>query len=171
MRQILAALGSGTLFGLGLTISRMVDPAKVLGFLDITGKWDPSLALVLAGATGTAAIGFRLVLGSRTAPLFADSFNLPTARVIDWRLVIGAAIFGGGWGLVGLCPGPALAGLGFAFQPVAVFVAAMLTGMAAFELMGRLQSPPAHPSHTHTAEATRLEHVQQLPHDETLRPD
>lgn len=139
MRQVLAALGSGLLFGLGLTVSRMVDPAKVLGFLDIAGNWDPSLALVLVGATGPAAIGFRLILGRRSAPLFAETFSLPTARAIDPRLVIGAAIFGVGWGLVGLCPGPSLAGLGLAFRPVSVFVAAMLVGMAGFELMGRLR--------------------------------
>ena len=138
MRQTIAALATGLLFGMGLTLSRMVDPAKVLGFLDIAGNWDPSLALVLAGATGTAAIGFRIVLGRRSAPLFANTFSLPTARDIDLRLVIGAAIFGVGWGLVGLCPGPALADLGLAFQPVAIFVAAMLAGMAAFELMGRV---------------------------------
>lgn len=140
MRQIIAALLAGTLFGLGLVLSRMVDPAKVLSFLDIAGNWDPSLALVLAGAAGTAAIGFRLVLGQRSAPLFAETFSLPTARAIDPRLVIGAAIFGIGWGLVGLCPGPSLVGLSLAFRLVAIFVIAMLVGMAAFELMGRLRS-------------------------------
>ncbi|MBY0331596.1 DUF6691 family protein [Roseicella aerolata] len=146
MRQTIAALAAGTLFGLGLTLSRMVDPAKVLGFLDIAGNWDPSLALVLAGATSTAAIGFRLILGRRSAPLFAEAFSLPTARAIDRRLVIGAAIFGVGWGLVGLCPGPALAGLGLAFRPVAIFVIAMLVGMAAFELMGRVRPPAGAPA-------------------------
>lgn len=137
MRQIIAPLAAGLLFGLGLTLSRMIDPAKVLGFLDIAGHWDPSLALVLVGAAGTAAIGFRLVLG-RVAPLFAETFNLPTARGIDHRLVIGAAVFGVGWGLVGLCPGPALTDLGLAFRPVVVFVVAMLAGMAVFELTGRM---------------------------------
>ena len=145
MPQLVAALAAGLLFGLGLTLSRMVDPAKVLGFLDIAGSWDPSLALVLAGATGTAALGFRLVLGRRAAPLFARTFNLPEARGIDRRLVIGAAIFGVGWGLVGLCPGPALAGLGLAFRPVAIFVAAMLAGMAVFELLGRARPLAAVP--------------------------
>lgn len=137
MAQIIAALAAGLLFGLGLVLSRMIDPAKVLGFLDIAGNWDPSLALVLAGATGTAAIGFRLVLNRRTAPLFAESFSLPTVRNIDWRLVVGAAIFGVGWGLVGLCPGPAVADLSLAFRPVAIFVIAMLGGMALFKLMDR----------------------------------
>lgn len=137
MPRILAALGAGLLFGLGLTVSRMVDPAKVLGFLDVAGNWDPSLALVLAGATGTTFLGFRLVLGRRDRPLFAREFSLPTARGIDARLVGGAAIFGVGWGLVGLCPGPALAALGLDFPPVALFVAAMLAGMAAFEMVPR----------------------------------
>lgn len=135
MAQIIAAVTAGLLFGVGLTLSRMIDPAKVLGFLDIAGNWDPSLALVLAGATGTAAIGFRLVLGRCTTPLFAETFSLPTARDIDWRLVLGAAIFGVGWGLVGLCPGPAMADLSLAFWPVTIFVTAMLTGMALFKVM------------------------------------
>lgn len=147
MLQIAAALASGLLFGLGLTLSRMIDPTKVLGFLDVAGSWDPSLALVLAGATGTAAIGFRLVFGLRVAPLFAGAFSLPTVRDIDWRLVAGAAIFGVGWGLVGLCPGPAVVDLGVAFGRAAIFVAAMLAGMAGFELAGRARPhagrPPA----------------------------
>lgn len=135
MYRIIAALVAGTLFGLGLTLSRMIDPAKVLGFLDIAGNWDPSLALVLAGATGTAAIGFRLVFNQRTAPLFAESFDLPTARNITLRLVIGAAIFGVGWGLVGLCPGPAITSLSLQIWPIAIFVLAMLGGMALFKMV------------------------------------
>jgi uncharacterized membrane protein YedE/YeeE len=135
MGQIVVALLAGLLFGLGLTLSRMIDPAKVLGFLDIAGNWDPSLAFVLAGAVGTAAVGFWLIRRHRTKPLLAEAFSLPTARTVDWRLVAGAAIFGVGWGLVGLCPGPALVGLTIAFRPVAIFVAAMLAGMALFELL------------------------------------
>jgi len=147
MRQIIAALVAGTLFGVGLTLSRMIDPAKVLGFLDIAGNWDPSLALVLVGATGTAAIGFRLVLGQRSAPLFAESFSLPTAHDITLRLVIGAAIFGVGWGLVGLCPGPAITGLSLEIRPIAIFVLAMLGGMALFKLVdGLLGGAAAAPS-------------------------
>lgn len=138
MRQFLAALAAGLLFGLGLTLSRMVDPAKVLGFLDVTGNWDPSLALVLAGATGTTAIGFRFVLSHWPRPLFGETFRLPTARTIDLRLVIGAAIFGVGWGLIGLCPGPALVALGVSFRSASIFVVAMLAGMAAFELRRRI---------------------------------
>ena len=151
MRQYIAALTAGLLFGLGLTLSRMVDPAKVLSFLDIAGNWDPSLALVLAGATGTAAIGFPLILGRRATPLFAETFSLPAARDIDLRLIAGAAIFGVGWGLVGLCPGPALAALSLAFWPVAIFVVAMFAGMAVFELMRRWRpeaEAPASPAHS-----------------------
>lgn len=139
MAQLIAALAAGLLFGVGLTFSRMIDPTKVLGFLDIAGNWDPSLALVLAGATGTAAIGFRLVLGRRNAPIFGETFSLPAARNIDWPLVLGAAIFGVGWGLVGLCPGPAVADLSVAFRPVVIFVIAMLGGMALFRLMERMR--------------------------------
>ncbi len=154
MRQTLAALAAGLLFGSGLIFSRMVDPAKVLGFLDVTGDWDPSLALVLVGATGTAAIGFRLILGRRSSPFFAETFSLPIARDIDLRLVIGAAIFGVGWGLVGLCPGPALVAMGVAFRSVVMFVVAMLAGMAAFQLMGRVRpraGAPVSPASTNTA--------------------
>src|SRR3546814_13253382 len=102
MRQSLAALVSGLLFGIGLTVSQMVNPAKVLNFLDLAGNWDPSLAFVLGGAVATAALGFRLVR-RRTVPLLAGAFQWPTARDIDRRLVLGAALFGVGWSLVGFC--------------------------------------------------------------------
>ncbi len=145
MRRSLAAGVAGLLFGLGLAVSRMTDPAKVLGFLDVAGPWDPSLAFVLAGATGVAAIGFPLVLRGRAAPLCDDRFHLPTARRVDRRLLAGAALFGVSWGLDGLCPGPALADLvpaaaGQAAWPVPVFVAAMLAGMGLFELVRRAAS-------------------------------
>lgn len=143
MLQIAAALAAGLLFGAGLAVSRMVDPAKVLGFLDIAGDWDPSLAFVLAGAAGTATLGFRLVLGHSTKPLFAELYRLPTARDIDRRLAAGAVLFGVGWGLVGLCPGPALANLGLAFRPAAIFVAAMIAGMALFKLSDRARAGTA----------------------------
>lgn len=143
MPQIIAALVSGLLFGVGLTLAQMVNPAKVLNFLDFAGTWDPSLAFVLAGATGTAAIGFRLVR-RRAAPLFAGKFQLPTATDIDRPLVIGAVLFGIGWGLVGLCPGPAVASLALAPADVAIFVVAMLAGM----LLQRFWTiRPARPSH------------------------
>ena len=134
MRQALAALAAGLLFGLGLTVSQMANPAKVLGFLDLWGDWDPSLAFVLAGTVVTAAAGFRLALRAGR-PLLAPAFGLPTATRIDRSLLFGAAVFGLGWGLVGFCPGPALTALGLDGLSVPVFVLAMLAGM----LLHRLQ--------------------------------
>ena len=133
MPQLLAAFAAGLLFGAGLVVSQMVNPAKVLNFLDVAGHWDPSLAFVLVGATGTALVGFRLVR-RRTAPLFAERFQLPTARLIDRPLLMGSAIFGIGWGLAGLCPGPAVAGLALAPGRLLPFMLAMLVGMAIFSL-------------------------------------
>lgn len=133
MPQLLAAFGAGLLLGAGLVVSQMVNPAKVLNFLDVAGRWDPSLAFVLAGATGTAFVGFRLVR-RRTAPLFAERFQLPTARLIDRALLMGSAIFGIGWGLAGLCPGPAVAGFALAPGRLLPFLLAMLVGMAIFSL-------------------------------------
>jgi hypothetical protein len=134
MIQALAALVAGLLFGLGLTISQMVNPAKVLNFLDLFGTWDPSLAFVLAGAVGTAAVGFHVVR-RRDRPLAAPTYHLPTEKRIDRPLLLGAAIFGLGWALVGFCPGPALTALGLGGLPVLIFVLAMLAGM----LLHRLQ--------------------------------
>ena len=128
MGNKIAALVAGLLFGFGLTLAQMVNPQKVLNFLDFAGTWDPSLAFVLGGATGTAAIGFAFVR-RRAAPLFSDRFQLPTAKDIDAPLVAGAVLFGIGWGLVGLCPGPAVAALTIAPRNVAVFVLALLAGM------------------------------------------
>ena len=133
MRQIVAALVAGLLFGGGLAVSGMIDPAKVLNFLDITGTWDASLAFVLAGATATAAIGFALVR-RRPAPLFAAQFQIPTARAVEPRLLAGATLFGIGWGLAGLCPGPALVDLAIAPGSIGLFVASMLAGMAVFRV-------------------------------------
>jgi uncharacterized protein len=129
MRRSLAALGAGIVFGFGLAVSHMIVPAKVLGFLDLAGDWDPSLAMVMAGAVLVSFAGYRLVR-RRAAPLFEAKFHLPTRTDIDANLVGGAALFGIGWGLVGLCPGPALAALAVADLKVIGFVAAMLAGMA-----------------------------------------
>lgn len=137
MNRILAAFACGLLFGVGLTVSQMINPGKVLGFLDVgaipSGGWDPSLALVLLGATTTALIGYRLVL-RRHRPLLADAFMLPARSDIDARLILGAVLFGAGWALVGLCPGPAVAVLGVDGLGAVVFVLAMLAGMAAYHL-------------------------------------
>ncbi len=149
MRQALAALAAGLLFGLGLTVSQMANPAKVLGFLDLAGDWDPSLAIVLAGAVATTALGFRLVRRAGR-PLLAPTFRLPSATRIDRPLLLGAILFGLGWGLVGFCPGPALAALGLDGLPVPVFILAMLAGMLLRRLQpsGRAPDQMATPAHS-----------------------
>jgi hypothetical protein len=128
---------AGLLFGAGLAISQMVDPAKVLAFLDVgaipSGGWDPSLAFVMGGALAVAALGFRLA-AARSRPLQAPVFHLPTRRDIDWRLASGAVLFGVGWGLVGYCPGPAIASLVYGLGDTVVFVVAMVAGMALYHL-------------------------------------
>jgi hypothetical protein len=125
---VLAALLCGVVFGVGLAVGGMTNPAKVLGFLDVTGVWDPSLAFVMGGALGVNALAFALTR-RRAQPLFAQSFALPTRSGLDRQLVVGAALFGVGWGLVGLCPGPALASLLRGVPAVYAFVAAMVAGM------------------------------------------
>ncbi len=121
---------SGLLFGLGLVLSGMADPAKVLNFLDLAGAWDPSLAFVMAGAVAVTMAGYRIVL-RRPRPLLAPGFDLPTKRTVDRRVVLGPAVFGVGWGLAGFCPGPALTSLALAAPGTLIFVPAMLAGMAA----------------------------------------
>ena len=135
--QTFTALLAGLVFGLGLIVSGMANPAKVLGFLDIAGRWDPSLALVMAGAIAVGLIGFR-VAGARTTCLLGTPMSLPTARNIDRRLVIGSLVFGVGWGLAGFCPGPALVALGAGRIEAVVFVAAMVAGMLVFNRLERV---------------------------------
>jgi uncharacterized membrane protein YedE/YeeE len=127
--QALVALLCGLVFGSGLALSGMTNPAKVLGFLDVAGRWDPTLAFVMAAALAVAAPGFALAR-RRARPWLGESFAIPTRRDVDAPLAIGAALFGIGWGLVGLCPGPALADLARGSPPVFVFVAAMAAGVA-----------------------------------------
>jgi hypothetical protein len=135
----------GLLFGFGLVVSDMSNPATVLGFLDFSaigsGAWDPRLAFVLVGAVGVAALGYRIVL-RRRRPVFADAFNLPTATAIDVRLAVGAAVFGAGWGLVGFCPGPAFVAVGTGAEPALFFAVAMLIGMAAARVLAARLSRP-----------------------------
>jgi uncharacterized protein len=131
MLMLLTALGAGILFGVGLVVSQMIDPGKVLGFLDITGRWDPSLALVMAGALAVAVPGFRLARG-RGTPALGGQFAAPASRTIDRKLIGGAALFGVGWGLVGFCPGPAIAALALLRWEAALFVVAMLAGAALY---------------------------------------
>ena len=132
MRGAYSSFVAGLVFGAGLTISRMVDPQKVIGFLDVFGRWDPSLAFVMGSALLVAASAFRAVL-RRPRPLFAADFHVPNARRIDARLLGGSAFFGVGWGLAGFCPGPAVASLAYGTWQSALFVIAMLVGMAAWE--------------------------------------
>lgn len=128
--RLVSAYLIGLLFGLGIAISGMIDPAKVLNFFDFAGTWDPSLALVMAGALAVTLVGYRVVL-SRPRPLLAESFGLPTRTRIDARLLGGAAIFGVGWGLAGFCPGAALPALGTGRVEVFLFVAAVIVGVLA----------------------------------------
>ncbi len=125
---VIVALLAGVLMGLGLAVSGMINPAKVLNFLDLAGDWDPTLVVVMASALLTTMVGYRLVL-SRKMPLFAASFSLPMRRDIDVRLIVGAALFGMGWGLAGFCPGPAIAALTSLRAEPLIFVAAMAVGM------------------------------------------
>ncbi|HKH10522.1 MAG TPA: YeeE/YedE family protein [Rubrobacter sp.] len=124
-----AALASGLVFGLGLAVSGMMNPAKVVGFLDVTGDWDPTLAFVMAGALLVAVPAYRFI-PKRGRPVLDEEFSLPKKKAIDAPLLGGSALFGVGWGLVGFCPGPAIAALGTGLLPVFAFVAAMLAGMA-----------------------------------------
>jgi uncharacterized membrane protein YedE/YeeE len=125
---IFMALLAGVLMGLGLAVSGMINPAKVLNFLDLAGDWDPTLVIVMASALLTTMVGYRLVL-RRETPLFAASYSLPGRREIDLRLITGAALFGFGWGLAGFCPGPAIAALTSLRAEPFIFVAAMAVGM------------------------------------------
>ena len=128
--RLASAFAIGLIFGLGITVSGMINPAKVLNFFDLAGTWDPSLALVMAGALAVAIPGYRLVLG-RPSPTLAPRFELPDTRRIDRRLVLGSATFGIGWGIAGFCPGGALPALGTGEGSVFVFIAALIGGMLA----------------------------------------
>ena len=135
-RFALAALAAGALFGVGLAMSGMTDPRRVLGFLDVAGDFDPALLFVLGGAVATTLLTFRLVL-RRGSPVLASEFQLSRLTRVDRRLLGGAALFGVGWGIAGYCPGPALAGLGIASVEALWFVPAMLAGMALHRLVNR----------------------------------
>ena len=133
------ALLAGLLFGIGLILSGMSDPSKVIGFLDITGSWDPSLAFVVGGAVLVGLLAFPFAI-NRSKSVLGEVMHLPTATKIDRRLVIGSVTFGVGWGLAGYCPGPALASLTQGgFKPL-IFVVAMLLGMALFEVLERVKA-------------------------------
>lgn len=129
MKRTFSALVAGLIFGLGIAISGMGNPAKVLNFFDPFGTWDPSLALVMGGALIMTAIGYRVIFRSRSAPVLDSKFHLPTARSIDAKLVGGSALFGVGWGISGFCPGGAIPALGFAPWPTALFLISMGAGI------------------------------------------
>ncbi len=133
---IFTSLLAGLVFGIGLILSVMANPAKVLGFLDLAGKWDPSLALVMAGAIAVGVVAFAIAR-RRTVSLIGLDMKLPSAPGIDRRLVGGGLLFGVGWGIAGFCPGPGLVALGMGEAKAAVFVLAMLAGMGIFELLER----------------------------------
>lgn len=129
MARVLFALLAGLLFGTGIAVSGMINPAKVLNFFDVAGTWDPSLAFVMGGAVLVTFIGYRFVL-RRPKPLLDAAFHLPTARRIDLPLVGGAAVFGIGWGITGFCPGGSIPALGLGETSALVFVVSMATGIA-----------------------------------------
>mgnify|MGYP004001749269 FL=1 len=143
MMAQLVALISGIIFGLGLAVSGMVNPAKVIGFLDVTGDWDPSLAFVMGGAVVTTALTFRFVL-KWPGPLLGGAFQVPSRQDLDMRLLGGAVIFGAGWGISGLCPGPAFASLAYLDPKMALFVLALIAGsyLARLNIFSRSSTPP-----------------------------
>ena len=136
MKHRISEFFVGLLFGLGLILSGMTDPSKVIGFLDIFGLWDPSLALVMGGAIAVGFFAFALAK-KRTINFLGGALQLPTSSQIDKPLVIGAVLFGAGWGLAGFCPGPALVSLASGQIKAAAFVVFMLAGMQLFEMLGR----------------------------------
>lgn len=145
MKQKLVAFASGVVFALGLGISGMTDPSKVLGFLDVTGAWDPSLAFVMAGAL---AVYFPFARWAKKAarPLWGDRFSLPELTRVDGRLLVGSALFGLGWGTAGYCPGPAVVAVIGLSTGALTFCAAMLAGIVAFRLLVPARKPLASPS-------------------------
>jgi hypothetical protein len=136
MKPVVSAFFVGILFGLGLTVSEMTNPARIIGFLDVAGRWDPTLLFVMGGALLVTGVLFPLIL-RRAHPILARRFSLPAKTKIDTPLVIGAIIFGIGWGLAGFCPGPALAALASGSWSVVVFVAAMIGGQWSASLLER----------------------------------
>jgi uncharacterized membrane protein YedE/YeeE len=141
MLRNIAALANGIIFGVGLGISQMTNPDKVLDFFDVFGAWDPSLAFVMGGAVAVTTIAFRYVL-KRPNPLLAERFNLPTKSDIDARLIGGSAIYGVGWGLVGFCVGPSIAALAYGDNRVVIFVAALIAGAWIANIVTRAKPTP-----------------------------
>ena len=141
--RLLSALLIGALFGIGIAVSGMANPAKVINFFDVAGTWDPSLIFVMGGALITAAIGYHIVFGARPKPVFSPAFSVPTSRTIDAKLLGGSALFGVGWGISGFCPGGAIPALGLGEPTVPAFIIAMAVGIiiARAVLNSRLKTP------------------------------
>jgi len=141
MKIKLGAFFGGLLFGVGLAVSGMTQPAKIVGFFDFGGSWDPSLGLVMAGALLVYAPIYRAVVGKWHRPIWAASFSLPTRKDIDWRLVSGSALFGVGWGLGGYCPGPAFTSVGARSHEALTFGAAMVLGVGVYQSISKIRAP------------------------------
>jgi uncharacterized protein len=135
MMRWISVVVAGLLFGAGITLSGMFNPAKILNFFDVAGTWDPSLVFVMVGGVVTAFIGYQLIFKNRSAPLFDTKFHLPTAKDIDLPLVAGSAVFGIGWGLSGFCPGGSIPALGLGAPQTYVFVVAMVAGLGAAKIL------------------------------------
>lgn len=135
--KYLVSFGSGLLFALGLVVGGMTQPGKVVGFLDFTGNWDPSLAFVMGGAVLAYSVLYRLIVRKKH-PLMESKFHLPTRSDLDWRLIVGGGLFGVGWGLAGYCPGPGLTAAASLSSPALVFVAAMVGGMFIYSLFDKV---------------------------------
>ena len=153
MGKIISGLISGIIFGVGLTLSGMTLPSKVIGFLDVAGDWDPSLAMVMMGAIGVYAPAYRWLIGN-TTPLFARAFMAQAAKRIDAPLLTGAAIFGFGWGMAGYCPGPALTAAGTGASQALLFTLAMLAAMLAHSLWERMRMARSVPETNATPSAS-----------------
>ncbi|UDL91268.1 YeeE/YedE family protein [Mesorhizobium sp. PAMC28654] len=144
MNKLVSAFLIGGVFGLGIAVSGMINPAKVLNFFDIAGNWDPSLIFVMGGGLVVAFTGYRLVFGRRKTPVFESAFALPTKRTIDKELIGGTAVFGIGWGIAGFCPGAAIPALGLGYSATPVFVAAVIAGIVVARFArARLAQPAA----------------------------
>lgn len=143
MQKLISSGLAGAVFGLGIAISGMANPAKVLNFFDVAGTWDPSLIFVMGGALITTAIGYFAIFKVRQVPLFDASFHLPINKTIDARLIAGSATFGVGWGIAGFCPGGAIPALGFGGFPVITFVGAMMIGIMLARSVDGLRHKPA----------------------------
>jgi uncharacterized protein len=153
----LAALVSGALFAIGLAVSGMVQPGKVIGFLDVFGAWDASLLFVMGGAVGVYAVASRVVTGRRLAPIFGSRFHLPTRKDLDAKRVLGAALFGVGWGLGGYCPGPALVSASSGALPGLVFVVGMSAGLLLVQRFAGSASSSSRGTNETSAAATASE--------------